>query len=84
LQRAVSQTARVLHVLLHAPQFFGSVFSFTHVSPQMIASLRHTHFEPVQSAPLGHCVPQAPQLFASCVVSAHVALQQEPPFPHAL
>lgn len=61
------------------PQFCGSVNTFTQVllqrlvsGPQAQAPLRH-------EAPVPHCLPQAPQLFGSALVLAHVPLQTVEP-----
>lgn len=52
----------------HPPQFLSSNFVFTHVPPQSVVGAAHAQAPPLQ-APLGHTLPQAPQLFGSLAVS---------------
>jgi hypothetical protein len=58
----------------HAPQWFASVCSFTHVPPQLVCPVGHWHIPATHIAPIAQTLPHVPQLVRSVC-----RLMQSPP-----
>lgn len=72
-----------LHVVPHAPQFFGSVFGSMHVPPHTICPVGHAHLLLAQDAPVAHVVVQLPQCAVLDVMSTHWLFVPQGPRPAA-
>jgi hypothetical protein len=57
----------------------------THAPLQFVSPAMHMpeHIPPEQTWPVGHTLPQAPQLFGSLWVAVHTPEQRASPFVHA-
>jgi hypothetical protein len=53
------------------PQLFGSVIVLTHVAPQTVSPVVHSHWPLTHDPPAGHTVPHAPQLLGSFDTLVH-------------
>ena len=72
-----------VHVVPHAPQFFGSVFVSTQVPLHTDCPVGHTHWLLVQEAPVAHAVVQLPQCAVLAVMSTHWLFVPHGPRPAA-
>src|SRR5258708_37543531 len=73
------------HTLLQPPQSLWSFVKFTHCAPASAApphvvgsAIGQTQAPPWQTAPLGQCFPQLPQLFGSARRATQIAQQISP------
>jgi hypothetical protein len=74
-QAPESQAWVMPHLLLQAPQLFGSVAVFTQLFPHFVVPAVHWQLPLMQLFPGPQTFPHEPQLFASNAVNTQVLLQ---------
>lgn len=67
------------HVVLHAPQWFGSLVRSTHVSPHIVCPGGHAHVPLSHACDAPHLWPHEPQLSRSFAKSRQVPAQKSVP-----